>query len=63
MSVLSLPLLLPLLLLLELSRGAVLEVSLFVSLVDIEEAGLISGDVSVADVDAEDGSVSDDDSE
>ncbi|WVO24406.1 uncharacterized protein IAS62_005772 [Cryptococcus decagattii] len=42
--------------------GAGSEVPLFVSLVDIEEAGLISGDVSVADVDAEDGSVSDGDS-
>lgn len=63
MSVLPLPLFLPLLLLLELSDGAGSEVSLFVSLVDIEEAGLISGDVSIADVDAEDGSVSNDDSE
>lgn len=63
MSVLSSPLFLPLQLLLGLSGGARSEVSLFVSLVDIEEAGLISGDVSVADVDAEDGSVPDDDSE
>lgn len=63
MPVLSLSLSLSLLLLPELNEEAGSEVPLLVSLVDVKGAGLSSEAVSVADVDAEDGSVSDDDGE
>lgn len=62
-SVLSLPLSLSLLLSLELNEGVGSEVSPLVSLIDIKGAGLSSEPVSAANVDAEDGSVSDNDGE